>query len=58
VCRGYSCANDPRIWKDFERMELNAEWITANLSEQERPHVTGIFMHEAVPSSTLRTVTS
>ncbi len=31
VCRIYSCANDERIWKDFERMELNDEWIAANL---------------------------
>lgn len=32
VCRVYSCANDTRIWKDFERMELNHEWIEASLS--------------------------
>jgi Fe-S-cluster containining protein len=31
-CRRYSCATDDRIWKDFERMELNTEWIDANLS--------------------------
>jgi Fe-S-cluster containining protein len=30
ICRGWSCANDPRIWKDFERMELNAEWLQAH----------------------------
>lgn len=27
VCRRYSCADDPRIWKDFEAMVLNEEWI-------------------------------
>jgi Fe-S-cluster containining protein len=31
VCRHYSCANDDRIWKDFDKMELNTEWLTANL---------------------------
>ena len=31
-CRRYSCATDDRIWKDFERMELNTEWIDANLT--------------------------
>ena len=31
VCRHYSCANDSRIWKDFDKMELNTEWIAANL---------------------------
>lgn len=32
VCKKYSCANDQRIWKDFEKMELNQEWINANLN--------------------------
>ena len=31
-CRRYSCAGDERIWKDFEAMELNEEWLEANLS--------------------------
>jgi Fe-S-cluster containining protein len=31
VCRSYSCANDERIWSDFENMLLNSEWIEANL---------------------------
>ena len=31
-CRRYSCANDERIWKDFEKMELNHEWLAENLS--------------------------
>lgn len=35
VCRHYSCAGDDRIWKDFDRMELNTEWLTTNLP----PHV-------------------
>jgi len=34
VCRKYSCANDDRIWKDFEKMELNNEWIQENLTRQ------------------------
>jgi Fe-S-cluster containining protein len=35
VCRKYSCANDKRIWKDFENMELNQEWIDENLTRKE-----------------------
>ena len=35
VCRGYSCANDERIWSDFENMQLNTAWIEENL------HATG-----------------
>jgi hypothetical protein len=30
ICRRWSCANDPRIWKDFDGMELNAEWLSAH----------------------------
>jgi Fe-S-cluster containining protein len=36
ICRRYSCANDRRIWKDFERMELNSEWLDEHLSEPTR----------------------
>ena len=43
VCRKYSCAHDKRIWKDFEKMELNTEWIEENLKEQ-RIQLTGLFM--------------
>ncbi|WP_158892911.1 YkgJ family cysteine cluster protein [Amycolatopsis anabasis] len=31
VCHRYSCRQDERIWKDFDRMELNTEWIEENL---------------------------
>jgi Fe-S-cluster containining protein len=34
VCRKYTCANDKRIWKDFENMELNKEWIQQVLAKQ------------------------
>ncbi len=34
VCKKYSCANDNRIWTDFEKMELNHEWIEENLKQQ------------------------
>jgi hypothetical protein len=34
ICRKYSCANDKRIWNDFENMNLNNEWIDTNLKEQ------------------------
>lgn len=33
ICRKYSCAEDNRIWKDFEKMELNEEWLSENLKE-------------------------
>jgi Fe-S-cluster containining protein len=36
VCRHYSCANDERIWSDFENMELNHEWLQANLGDAPR----------------------
>jgi Fe-S-cluster containining protein len=36
ICRRYSCANDRRIWKDFERMELNSEWLDGHVSEPTR----------------------
>jgi len=36
VCRHYSCANDERIWKDFENMELNHEWLDVNLGDAPR----------------------
>ena len=35
VCRRYSCAGDTRIWKDFEGMVLNQEWIDENLSARD-----------------------
>lgn len=43
VCRGYSCAKDERIWKDFDGMILNQEWIDQNL-RPERPHLIQIRM--------------
>jgi len=44
VCRQYSCANDARIWKDFDGMVLNEEWIGAHLSEAATPRPRGTFM--------------
>jgi Fe-S-cluster containining protein len=32
VCKRYTCANDERIWSDFEKMELNQAWIDEHLS--------------------------
>lgn len=34
ICRAYSCAGDTRIWKDFDNMVLNDEWIAENLVEE------------------------
>ncbi len=36
ICRHYSCAGDERIWKDFDKMELNHEWLDANLGDAQR----------------------
>ena len=35
ICRQYSCAQDERIWKDFDKMILNEEWIEENLHSSE-----------------------
>ncbi|ACK69224.1 protein of unknown function UPF0153 [Gloeothece citriformis PCC 7424] len=40
VCKKYSCAKDERIWKDFEKMELNQEWIN-HYTQQKRPKLIG-----------------
>ena len=32
LCHDYSCRYDKRIWKDFDAMELNTEWIGKHLS--------------------------
>jgi Fe-S-cluster containining protein len=34
VCKKYSCANDARIWTDFERMILNDKWLEENLGKE------------------------
>lgn len=36
VCRRYNCTGDTRIWKDFENMELNEEYIRENLQNRSR----------------------
>ena len=44
-CRVYSCAGDERIWKDFEGMVINQEWIDARLGAERSP--IEIFMETA-----------
>jgi hypothetical protein len=34
ICIKFSCVNDARIWKDFEKMELNKEWINSTLKKE------------------------
>ena len=46
VCRDYSCTEDKRIWTDFDKMELNHEWIDANLSGISETVLTDVFMHD------------
>jgi Fe-S-cluster containining protein len=36
-CRVYSCEHDERIWKDFDAMELNHEWIATYLDKRRSP---------------------
>jgi Fe-S-cluster containining protein len=43
-CRAYSCVHDERIWKDFEAMELNQEWIDEHVGAGDRGPVE-IFMN-------------
>jgi Fe-S-cluster containining protein len=43
ICREYSCADDKRIWKDFDAMELNHEWIEQNLGATE-PRLVEVLM--------------
>jgi Fe-S-cluster containining protein len=45
VCRQYSCAGDARIWKDFDAMEINQEWIDGHLGAERSP--IEIFMSAA-----------
>jgi Fe-S-cluster containining protein len=45
VCRKYYCAGDSRIWKDFEKKELNFEWIENNLSVLKNPLLIACTMH-------------
>ncbi|QHI34915.1 hypothetical protein IMCC3317_02600 [Kordia antarctica] len=49
VCRKYSCAGDERIWKNFDKMELNSEWIENNLQER-KVQLQGIYM---IPEATI-----
>lgn len=44
VCRNYSCAGDTRIWKDFEKMELNEEWLAENFAGESRPRLARAVM--------------
>jgi len=47
ICRTYSCAKDTRIWKDFEKMELNTEWIEQHLTPSSGPRLIGALMQNA-----------
>jgi Fe-S-cluster containining protein len=33
-CRQFSCKGDGRIWKDFDAMVINQEWIDSHLTER------------------------
>ena len=42
VCQRYTCYRDDRIWKDFDNMVLNQEWIDANVGHNQL-HVTAVL---------------
>jgi Fe-S-cluster containining protein len=48
-CRQYSCVGDERIWKDFDAMELNQEWIDERLGTGPGP--IDVFMSAAAGDS-------
>jgi Fe-S-cluster containining protein len=48
-CRQYSCVGDDRIWKDFDAMELNQEWIDERLGTGPGP--IDVFMTAAAADS-------
>lgn len=48
VCRQYSCAQDERIWKDFEKMILNEEWIKENLHASKPRLITAQMLPQKV----------
>jgi Fe-S-cluster containining protein len=50
ICRTYSCVHDKRIWKDFERMELNREWLDANLTGHTQPYVACAMLYQIAPA--------
>jgi hypothetical protein len=36
VCRAYTCAGDERIWKDFDNMVLNEEFLNGRSPQRFR----------------------
>ena len=48
ICRSYSCAHDTRIWKDFDNMVLNQEWIDEHLVRRDL-HVKAVIPSMEVP---------
>ncbi len=46
ICRTYTCAHDERIWKNFEKMELNREWLETNLNGCNRPRMLGAVLYQ------------
>ena len=36
-CKQYTCEGDERIWKDFDNMVINQEWIDATWGDERNP---------------------
>jgi Fe-S-cluster containining protein len=45
-CRTYNCSSDTRIWKDFEKMELNTEWLEEHLQGRNQPQMLGAVLYQ------------
>ncbi|MCG8422415.1 MAG: YkgJ family cysteine cluster protein [Proteobacteria bacterium] len=52
TCRGYSCAEDSRIWKDFAGYVPNREGIAEILDSTDGPKLAGGDLASSIPSST------
>lgn len=48
ICRRYSCAQDSRIWKNFDDMVLNQEWLDEHLGARDI-HLEGILPSMDIP---------
>ncbi len=51
ICRAYSCATDDRIWKDFDKMELNEEWINQHMGGNQPRLVAALMWPYGSPGS-------
>ena len=51
-CKQYTCEGDERIWKDFDNMVINQEWIDATWGDDRNP--VQVFMSTAAGTQSAR----